>query len=354
MNLNRISITHVLYFATLLPFSSGCGDEEKPAEQTKPACPLKIDSLDGTEWVYLDSSQKPEVPSPKARFKFYKENNNIMVKYNSLSLAEMYDYQCKIDAAKNQIQCNSTPDPKEVCKAYLASDKKCTNNAMAKFYDKFDEKELKKAINEAKKEQGLAYKQKKLEQFNKLFNRLDNKLMGRMNIDINAEDCNLTVYDYYSTINNGEIIENGNAVGTNAFVSASNLPNKPKLLWEHCDSTNLFDTQSAEFPTKPETVRGMGAHSSGTEIHYWLLEDKTRKIEEGCSYSYDLYLNAILKETGKTPEVSKDGKETRFYFSQTFEKATTTGMPEVFVMDITKTCGEKKEKIVACNKVYIR
>ena len=27
MNLNRISFTHV-YFATLLPFSAGCGDEK--------------------------------------------------------------------------------------------------------------------------------------------------------------------------------------------------------------------------------------------------------------------------------------------------------------------------------------
>ena len=66
MNLNRISFTHVLYFATLLPFSAGCGDEEKPAEPTKSTCSLKIDALDGTEWVYLDGSQKPEVPSPKA------------------------------------------------------------------------------------------------------------------------------------------------------------------------------------------------------------------------------------------------------------------------------------------------
>ena len=169
---------------------------KKTSRANKPTCSLKIDALDGTEWVYLDGSQKPEVPPPKLSDLNFIKNNNTMVKYNSLSLAEMYDYECKIDAAKNQIQCNSTPDPKEVCKAYLASDKKCTNNAMAKFYDKFDEKELKKAVSEAKKEQGQAYKQKKLEQFNKLFNRLDNKLMGRMNIDINAEDCNLQYMIY--------------------------------------------------------------------------------------------------------------------------------------------------------------
>ena len=122
--------------------TTGCGDEEKAVAPPKSTCPLKIDSLDGTEWVYLDGSQKPAVATPKARFKFFKENNRTMVKYNSLSLAEMYDYECKIDINKNQVQCNSTPDPKEVCKAYLASDKKCTPNAMAKFYDKFDEKEI--------------------------------------------------------------------------------------------------------------------------------------------------------------------------------------------------------------------
>ena len=66
MNLNRISFTHVLYFATLLPFSSGCGDEET-SRTNQTDMPLKIDSLDGTEWVYLDGSRKPTVPTPAAR-----------------------------------------------------------------------------------------------------------------------------------------------------------------------------------------------------------------------------------------------------------------------------------------------
>ena len=53
----------------------------------------KIDALDeqnGYTWMV----RKTKVP-PKARFKFYKENNNTMVKYNSLSLAK-----CMITSAK--------------------------------------------------------------------------------------------------------------------------------------------------------------------------------------------------------------------------------------------------------------
>ena len=355
-----VFVTSCSILTCLALTTMGCGDEEKTDATTEETCPLKLDKLDGTEWVYLDTSQKPALPSTRARIRFYTENNRIMAKYNSLSFAEMYDYECKLDSQANQLQCNTVPNAEEVCKAYLVGEKKCTPNAMAKFYDKFDEATLKTGIKSAQQADKKAYGDNQYKKFKEQHNRLSNKLMGRLKIDVNSDDCNLSLYDYYSTINNGDIVENGNPVGTNPFVSVSDLQtalklsSKPELMWKHCESTNLFDTQSADFPAQPESVAPIRAHAIGDTVHYWLLEDKTRKVED-CTYTYDLYLNSIRKEKGRKPEISEDGKETRFYYSHTYEKATIAGTAEVLVMDITKTCGEKPaENIVACNIVYIR
>ena len=363
MKQNQFSYVFVTTFSMLTCLAlttMGCGDEEKTELTTKETCSLKLDKLDGTEWVYLDTSQRPALPSTRARIKFYTENNRIMAKYNSLSFAEMYDYECKLDSQANQLQCNTVPKAEEVCKAYLAGEKKCTPNAMAKFYDKFDEATLKTSIKSAQEADKKAYADNDYKKFKETHNKLGNKLMGRLKIDVKSDDCTLSLYDYYSTINNGDIVENGNPVGTNPFVSVSDLqttlklPSKPELMWKHCESNNLFDTQSADFPAKPEAVEFIRAHAIGDTVHYWLLEDKTRKIE-GCTYTYDLYLNSILKEKGLKPQISEDGKETRFYYSHTYQKATIAGTAEVLVMDVTKSCEEKPpENIISCNIVYIR
>ena len=95
MNKN-ISLSRLTCFTSLFCFgflTLGCGDEAKE-ELKEEACPLKLNSLTDTEWVYLDGSQKPAVPTQKARLKFYKENNRIMAKYNTLSLSEtVYFYK---------------------------------------------------------------------------------------------------------------------------------------------------------------------------------------------------------------------------------------------------------------------
>ena len=49
-----------------------------------------------------------------------------------------------------------------------------------------------------------------------------------------------------------------------------------------CDTPQLFDTLSKDFPEKPEEVQPIGRHVVGTEVH-WVLHEPLRYAEEGCT-----------------------------------------------------------------------
>ena len=53
-----------------------------------------------------------------------------------------------------------------------------------------------------------------------------------------------------------------------------------KLSWRDCDTTQLFDTTSAEYPAEPEKVQLTQVHGIDSEIHYWLLHGPLRFAEE--------------------------------------------------------------------------
>lgn len=339
----------------------GCSDTTENAEGDSPAkkCDLSIkDSkqLYNTEWLAFRDEGDTKYIDVETRMRFYEKDGGLALKYNAGSSYEMYNYYCSYKKSKNILKCEQPPKVSEVCKTLLASDKKCTEAEISNFYEDFSSAEMESGIEKAMKFYKERIKRRGFEAaFKKRYNRLENKLMGEMEIKVDKKTCSLTVADAYKTMVNGKMRDNFNNIGTNPFV-----PNeKGELLWEHCNVFRLFDMPNDEYPKDwRQTVTTM-QHPKNKPVNYLFLEREYIKPEEGCTYGFDVWLNGTPLQKGLKPEVVKVEKskkvvvdELRWKFAHTFTKASTK--PQVTTWVIEKKCGDNpKKKIVTCNQVEI-
>jgi hypothetical protein len=185
------------------------------------------------------------------------------------------------------------------------------------------------------------------------FNSLGNKLQGVMYVDIDDKNCRLRVTDNYMTFYNKQRLEDSNPNGINAFVKNE----VGELLWEDCETSQLFDTTFAEYPEKPEDIQPIGTHAVGTEVHYWLLHGPLRYAEKGCEYSFDVYHNYLSDQKGLKPTTNevKGKTELLWHHAKKFDKASTKSQPEIVMLVSKIKCADKPEKkITACNKLTIK
>ena len=345
----------------------GCAGGEAPETPKEPSCDLKVETLSGTEWVLLRSEAgKPDSPDAMSRIKFYTEAGKLSAKYNVASLSDMYDYKCAMDEATpgddgapvvKGMTCKQEPVLDDWCRTLIVNGKKCSLRMIQKLDPTYtDEAAVKKSATAMTKEFAAKKKgdKKDFARYKFDYNNLGNKLQGILYVKIDSKNCRLKVTDNYMTMFNGERKEDSNPNGTNPFVKNS----FGELSWEDCNTTQLFDTELAEYPENPEKVQLTKVHAVGKTVHYWLLHEPLRYEEEGCSYSYDLYLNAKKHKSEQKPDILevKGKKEHRWHFSETFDKATEGPLrPNVFTMQITSKCAGKPDKITtACNQVQIQ
>ena len=335
---------------------TACGEQEAAQTTAEPeiTCDLSLDQLTDSEWLFLReiNGQEP-IPDPKSRLKFVQKDGNLVAKYTAASLSDMYDYSCTKNEDGDQLICRTDAELVKWCQTLMANNRKCNLGTLQQLDPTIkDSEELTKAVEEATKLHEEVKKTDGFQNYKSQFNSLANKLQGLVYVNIDKNQCRLQIIDNYMAYTNKKRMEDSNPNGSNAFVK-NTLGN---LQWADCDTPQLFDTLSKDFPEKPEEVQPIGRHAVGTEVHYWVLHEPLRYAEEGCEYTYDVFHNYKQVQSGLKPEIVevKGKKENRFHYSQKFDAPSKRGQPEVVMTTHQIKCADKPEKIITtCNKVGI-
>jgi hypothetical protein len=328
-------------------------------DEEGPTCDLKLTELVGTEWVYAEAlpGDKGEKPQYKTRARFEDKDGKMIAKYTVGSLADVYEYQCesKVNSKTqaDELVCKQEASIDNFCMAVMAGGERCALKPMQRINPDWTKEEIEASAEKTKASIAEMKEKGEWDRARVLYNNLLNKIQGILYAGIDKENCRLMLTDNYVTVYNGSKIEDSNPAGINAYDK-----NEGKgLLFKPCTAPYIFDTDSAEFPADPGNVtmtfQNKQTRPTGDPIHYWMLYGDLRMAQEGCTYSYDVWVNYQLQETGKTPESvdAQGGKELRWYYSHTFNEKSDMLNPHVLSFDITKTCGEKVDNIVACNAV---
>jgi hypothetical protein len=332
-----------------------CGEEATTEVAPKVTCDLSLDKLADSEWLFLQeiNGMDPE-PDLKSRLKFVEADGKLTAKYTAASLSDMYDYECGETDKSDQIVCRTKPDIVQWCQTLMTNNRKCNIKTLKGLDDTLVEsEELTKSIEAATKIFQEAKKSEQFQGYKSQFNTLANKLQGLVYVSVDSNKCRLNVIDHYMAYANKQRVEDSNPNGNNPFVKNE----VGELQWEDCETSQLFDTLSADFPEKPEEIQPIGRHAVGSEVHYWVLHGPLRFEEEGCEYSFDVFYNYRKIREGLKPEVVEvDGKkENRFHYAKTFKNASKRGQPEILMTTHSIKCADKPEKkITTCNKVFIK
>lgn len=334
---------------------SGC--EEKSTtinmagDDNAAACDLSFATLDKTEWVFLKANpDKSETPDHAIRLKFKKDAGKLQALYNVGSVADMYTYNCEENG--KELICREAAKPKDYCQAFIAGGAKCDAATLKKFAPDLTDDEIAKGIKEGTE---LADKYRDKPEWKSFLmnnNNLGNKLRGIIYVKLDTKACRLVVQDNYLTIYNGKRVEDSNPAGVNPFVKNE----MGELLWEHCTNhQDLIASKSGDYPSDPANVRTETIHPPGSDVHFWYLAGDVQKPAEGCTHTFDTWLNGKPLTKGLKPaEVGEGDKILQWHFSNKFEAPSASGAGEVVHTVINSTCAGKTEKKVACAAVLIK
>jgi hypothetical protein len=317
-------------------------------------CDLSFEKLGGTEWVFLRANpDKTEVPDSATRLQFFMDGAALKAKYNAGSVADMYTYTCESKGA--EFVCREEVKVKDYCQAFLAGGGACDEATLRGFAPDITDEQLQKGIAE-----GTAmvaqYKDKpEWQSFVLNNNNLGNKLRGVIYTKIDTKKCRLVVQDNYLTIYNAKKVEDSNPAGINPFVKND----QGELLWEHCtDQKSLVALPSADYPADPAQVVTQPRHGAGSAVHFRFLHPDHLKPTEGCTTTFDAWLNGKPLQKGLAVSAVDDGKggqRQEWTFSHTFDKPSASGAGDVVVSVGTRSCaGKEPEKLVSCAAVLIQ
>ncbi len=323
------------------------------------ACDLTLDTLAGTTWVIErinpDKSVEPDI---QTRLKVYAEDGATRIKYNVGSLSDMYEYECA-DRAGELACWEDPPKVRDFCLSLEAGGAECTAERLRELAPTASDSDITEGMKKAEEVLERFRDTPKWEAFVFQNNNLGNKLGGIVYMKVDTKRCKLRITDNYMTIYNGKKLEDSNPVGTNYF-----LRSDEELFWEHCtDSGDLIAKKESEFPKTAEEAVTCAPNSGctltvGDTINYHYIGQDGRTAKEGCTYSFDAWLNWKPHRQGVAAPVVdwKQGrrkvKEVRYPLSATFSEAGAQ------VMEIVRyqTCeGKPKEQVeVACNLVLVK
>ncbi len=357
---------------------TGCKEDNSEGfyvGQKTQECDLEsFDSLADTSWAMLEAlPDKTERAQAKARMHFFKEDGRLKVKYTVASLGNVYVYDCKVDGTGDsaELQCYEESRVRDWCQALeVWQEGSCTPEKLTEFGEFYiSDEELAEEIADAKKWVDKYRDKPEWAQVKLNNNNLGNKLQGQLFIKLDKRKCRLRVSDMYMTIYDGNKVVDSNPVGTNPFVRLEG-----EWLWEHCgDGFHLvdFDEPSPEALEKPETIKpphmrfhpcnsgevdpyNMACAKPNATVHYHYvpsqetdLKKASIKAEEGCTYSYDSYVQ--WQPQAQNVQVSVEKDKVKWYASHHWDDLQGENVG-VFTMDRYKTCDGKRERIdVVCN-----
>jgi hypothetical protein len=337
---------------------SGCDSKKEGftvGQKSVKDCDVSLENLDSTEWLYMNTTPDGTRPDPiMGRLKFYTEGGTLKAKYNARSKSSMYDYNC-VNAGK-ELRCKEKAMPADWCRALLAGGGKCDVATLKEIDEDLDAAAAAKGVAEGTKEFNEAKKTKKGKAWKDFMlgnNNLGNKLQARMYVKVNTKKCQLRVTDNYMTIYNGRSLEDSNPNGTNAFVKND----QGELLWENCDgkqSENFVARPEMGFPKNPLKVGHLARYKVGQQAQFTYLGMDGMTVPEGCTFSFDIYVEGKPVARGLTPgsaKVKYKGRMTpvaAWMWDTKFDKASGA-QGEIVSMVRYKTCGGAKEKVgVAC------
>ena len=352
----------ILILSALGVTVAGC--EEQGSKMTiggKPPaakdCALSLDSLGDTEWLFLRANpDKSEVADHHTRLQFKSEGGALKAKYNVGSISGMYDYNCTKKG--EELLCLEAPKTRDWCQALVAGGAECNAETLRGIDPNLTDDEVAKGMTDAedvmKKYRGTP----DWDKFKFQNNNLGNKLQGILYVKVDTRSCRLRITDNYVTIYNGKKVEDSNPAGTNPFVKNE----LGELLWKTCDnSMDLVTLAAPEYPADPGNTQHIGRHKVGAEVHTWLLHEPARTPKEGCTYSFDVWIDGKPEQKGLVPEVvdvaPAKGKtpavqELRWHFAKTY---TEPSGQTVQVLFAESDCGGTKPPIVsACNALQIQ
>lgn len=333
------------------------------------ACNVTLDTLDGTQWAMLEAMpDKTDRVNPKARMKWFKEGDQLKVKYTAASLGDVYTYTCAVkgEGADAEVRCAETARIRDWCQA-LEVHKRGSCNA-EKLAQLGAVQQTPPEV-EALIKDGVAWveKYRGTPEWDKVVlnnNNLGNKLQGLLDGKIDAKRCRLRASDMYMTIYNGEQRIDSNPVGTNPFVQLEG-----EWLWEHCDDgLNLVEFDAPELPADLATIppphlrvhpcagdvdmQGQCVDAKG-KLYYHYLGKNGVEAQEGCTYSADIY--AGWKPVGK--DVAANFAEGKVAWTWEQPWGDLSLQPGVGVLSMVryKNCGGKREKIdTLCNAAQFK
>jgi hypothetical protein len=339
-------------FVSLLA-TTGCEEKKQGftvgQKSEKGDCEASLDNLGGTEWVYLRANpDRTDSPDPvQGRIQFSKDGKEL--KYNVSSRSDMYDFTCV--AGEKEMTCREEAKVKDFCQALVAGGAECNAAALKAIDSTLTDAQVTEGITKAEEVIAKFTGTDKWENFKFNNNNLGNKLQGLLYIKIDKRRCALRITDNYLTVYDGKKVEDSNPNGTNVFVK-----NEADLLWEHCtDAQDLIALEAATFPKDPAKVAHLGRHKAGKDVNFWYLGADAMNAPEGCSYNYDLWLNAqsLSKGNKPTPSTYRRKPMLEWHFTHKWDAATPT--PPIITMVRNKDCGGKSEvEEVSCVAVLIQ
>lgn len=331
---------HLLASLTILPFLTliGCdtpAPEKKVEAKKEDSCPLAVDKLSGSAWVWLRPQPSgADKPQPQTRMRFRDDGGKTKMDYTASSLSEVYAYGCELKGTI--LTCiEDEHHPKEWSRAWGAvHDGKIDTAALAAATG-LPATDFDAVQKEVEKELAGLKGSERTETF-KAYNSPNNKIRGKVMVAVDKAKCMLTVQDKYSTLVDGRVNEYENPVGTAKFQES-----KEAWLFEACKDLDAANTIVAD---------GATAHTypSGT-YEFTSTLNKKDKPDAACTYSANIWKDALALTPNLAPD---DAKAVKWSIKVPLSEPG----PHVISFERTKTCGTAApEKMgISCAKIHIK
>lgn len=285
-----------------LALNAACTGE--PPKPEKPACELADFNLADKTFVMIEAKPQGDTLNRKARAKFYKEGDDLKVKYTIKSLVNVLDYTCEVDD-KGRMRCLTDPDLERICLSLEANKEgSCSPEGITALGFKGEASEMEESIKKAKEALGKLKEAGTWEQQKLAFNNVANAVQFLLMVKVDEKKCRLQIDDLMVIVYEGKVKRDYNPVGTNPFAKVDE-----DLLFVDCPLDSVFaDHATGELSDPPQFDPPLTLREVGKPVHYFYLDDEELEAKEGCTYSVDTYANYLSVDKDVAIEAGEDGK----------------------------------------------
>lgn len=322
-----------------LPLFTACDSPEPPKAEPKTAadsCPLTLDKLDGTSWLWLRPQPSgPDKQVPATRMRFRTDGGKMKVDYTASSLSEVYAYSCEPNAKGTIATClEDDVHAKEWSRAWGATHDGKVDTAALSAATGLPAAEFDKVSKEIEKELAQLKGDERTETF-KSYNSPNNKIRGKILVAVDKAKCMLTVQDKYIAMVDSRPNEFENPVGTAKFQQSTE-----QWLFDACKDVEAANTIVAD---------GATAHTypAGT-YEFTSTLNHADKPDSRCTYTANIWKDWLALTPNLAPD---DAKAVKWSIKVPLSEKG----PHVISFERYKTCGTAApEKMgISCAKIHI-